>query len=145
MTPVASRWVALCAAALAVFSVGCGHEYDADLTVLSDPPRSVEVSSRSLAIDEGLAVAVEAIPIEDDERMDWDTLVEVQSLDQSVLEVHRLAYDEAKERAKDDEEDREGDWRFMLYARAAGTTTLLVTVGDDGELDVPVAVTTPPE
>jgi hypothetical protein len=128
------------AAALALG--GCADPITIDFDVQSSPPVTASFRYDDITLAEGLAVVVRANPIDDShERLDWETLLELEAVDPRVLEVTRLEYPERDEREGDDRDF--GDWYFTFAAVSIGTTALEYYV--DGELEGDIAVHVVPQ
>jgi hypothetical protein len=125
--------------AAGLFLAGCGSDIHIDFDYLDAPPGDVSVEGNSIRLQDGIAVAVIARPIDDDEKMDWETLLELQSTDLRTFEIDRLEFDEARETRKDSDL-RDGDWRFLLWGRRPGNARLEIWIDGEFEGEIPVQV-----
>jgi hypothetical protein len=123
----------LVAAAALFAATGCSHEYDLEFDIASNPPGYADLTSHSIRIEEGLAVAATVVPLEDDDVMDKDTEITMESFDSRVLEVGHAEVDR-------DYKDLSDDWTFVLLAQREGSTTLRVTFDRDIDIEIPVVV-----
>jgi hypothetical protein len=116
---------------LAFTAIGCGGPYWIDFQLRSSPPDGdVDVSRDRVQLEEGMAIAVVARPIDDDEIMSNDTPVLLEAANTQVFGAERGEYDEDTERY--------GDWAFILYGKRAGGTVMDVWI--DGELEGEISV-----
>ncbi len=126
--------------AVALGATGCAEDIKLDFRIQSAPPGTAHFDSRSIDITEGLAVVAVAVPLEeDDDRLDWETSVELDTLNPQVLTVTRLEYPEDEEDRKE-ESRRNGDWYFTFAAASVGNTTLEYYVDGDFEGEITVRV-----
>jgi hypothetical protein len=126
----------LAAAALAAGLLGCSGFDRLEFYYESAPPDGAVVSFESISIHEGIAVGVEARPIDGDEVMDEETVVELDSRNPGILGVARSEPDDG-----DDDDDAEvGDWKFVIYGVSPGTTQVVVTIDDEIEAEIDATV-----
>ncbi len=111
--------------ALALTSTGCGGPYWIDLQLRSSPAGDEpELSRDRIQVEEGVAIAVLARPVDDGEFMDRSTPVLLEAANGQVFGVERGDYDE---------DAHHGDWAFIIYGKRTGSTVLDVWI--DGELE----------
>lgn len=130
----------------ASFLGGCSSEFGVEFGYLSSPPLGADVSVEfgQIRLEDGLAVAVVARPLEDQDKMDWETTLELEPSDTRIVDVERLEYDPEREERKD-YDLRDGDWSFMIWGRAPGRATIDVWVDGEIEAEIPVFVNPQPE
>jgi hypothetical protein len=103
---------------------GCSHDYWVRLVILSDADPLVVATDEMVQIPLGQAVAVRAIPMQDEERMDADVQIELESQQPSVLGL-----DEGIEQRE-----------FIIYGASAGQTAIDVYFGGDWVAAIPATV-----
>lgn len=126
--------ILLVAAALAGLS-GCSSDYRIDFTYNSSPPDGAIISFDSIRIHEGIAVGVEAQPMDDDELMDRETFVRLVSDDPSVLGVQSTL-----SKADVDASDDLANWSFVIFGVKTGSTRVTVYIDDELEGEIPAVV-----
>lgn len=125
---------------------GCSSEFGMDFGYLSSPPLEADIAVEfgQIRLEDGYAVAVVARPLEDQDKMDWETTLELEPSDTRIFDVERLEYDPEREERKD-YDLRDGDWSFMLWGRTPGRATLDVWVDGELEAEIPVFVNPQPD
>jgi hypothetical protein len=118
---------------------GCSSDYTLDFEYLDAPPGVVSLDNRQVLLEDGVAVAVLARPLEDNDRMDWETQLDLQSSNLRTFDIDRLEYDDERELRKD-EDLRDGDWSFLLWGREPGNAVLEVWIDGELEREIPVTV-----
>lgn len=120
------------AAALAV-GTGCSGFDHLDMVPRSAPPDGAVLRSDEIRIHEGIAVGFAARPMEDaHDTMDEDTVVVLESADLGIFQVAPAP--------REDEDDDEAPYEFVLWGVAAGESSMGVFIDGDFETDIPVFV-----
>lgn len=112
------------ALALAPCLVGCTHDYDLRFRFLTEAGSEVQVDNRSITIPKDVVVAVEVIPLDDDEIE--DTSVELVP-QRPILAVDHHLEDEIR----------------VIYGIAEGTTAVDVFFGSELVFEMQATVTAP--
>jgi hypothetical protein len=107
---------------------GCSHDYWVDLDLLTDADPSVVVNRDEVRIPLGYAVAVRATPMKEEDRLDADVEVDLESLRGDLLGVDRGV------------RDRE----FIVFGASVGQTEIDVSFGGDW-VDTLTAIVTEPD
>jgi hypothetical protein len=114
---------------------GCSSDYSVDFYYNSAPPDDALIDGHQIRIHEGIAVGVDAHPIEDGERMDTKTLLHLVSEDLGVLGIASAISNHV------DVEEREGvNWSFVIFGVKAGSTTVTVFIDGEREVEIPAVV-----
>jgi hypothetical protein len=129
----------------AVLTTGCARDFsmDFELQNLPEGAGDISVGFDQIRLEDGLAVAVIARPLESSDKMDWETQVELEPTFNSSFRVERMDWDEDAEERKD-HDLRDGDWNFMLWGVTPGQGTLEVFIDGDFEAEIPVFVNPQP-
>ncbi len=132
-------------AALAALCTGCAKDISIDFEVLSFPDGNPEISVEfsQIRLEEGLAVPVIARPLDNSERMDWETQVELIPAGGGAFRVERMDWDEDREESRG-MKVRDGDWNFMLWGTATGQGIIELYIDGDFETEIPVFVNPQP-
>ena len=110
---------------------------------LTDAPGFASIHEEEIRLEEGLAVAVVANPVDDDhDRLDVDTPVELVSSDDRVLGIARLEFDPDEEEEKSESRQR-GDWYFVIFGHSVGSTAVEVFIDGELEQEIPAMVEEP--
>lgn len=120
--------------ALAAFVAGCSGFDRLDFVYESAPPDDAIVSFEGIEIHAGIAVGVEARPVDGDEIMDEDTQVELDSRNPGVLGIAPAQPDE------DVDNDDKYNWKFVVFGVGPGTTQVVVTIDGEIEAEIPAVV-----
>ncbi len=125
---------------------GCAADYSVDFGYLSSPPvqADIAVTFEQIRLQDGYAVAVIARPLKNDDKMDWETTLELEPTDRRVVDLERLEFDEEREERKEYDR-REGDWRYTIWGRAPGAASLQVWIDGEHEAEIPVLVSAQPD
>lgn len=117
-------------AAIAVAGLtGCGGFDRLDFSFESAPPDNATVTYGDIHIHDGIAVGVIARPMDGNDEMDEDTVVELESKNPGILGVSR-----AVERDEDDPP------KFVLFGVSPGTTSVTVRIDGNVEGEIPATV-----
>lgn len=138
------RLVALLGAAAML--MGCGRDFSMDFVLLSKPAGASEIamSFDRIQLEEGFAVAVQAVPLDNSDQMEWETQVELFDTGfDEIVRIERMEFDEDLEERKD-RDLRTGDWNFVLAGAATGSTTMEVWIDGELEAEIPVFVNPQP-
>ncbi len=130
----------------ALSTVACSKDYSVEFEYASSVPAGAQISIEfdQIRMEDGYAVAVVARPLANDDKMEWETQLDLQSSNLSVFEIERTGFDEEREERKD-YDLRDGDWGFMLWARRPGSAVLDVWIEGELEAEIPVFVNPQPE
>ena len=125
---------------------GCSSDYTVEFNYLSNPPTGSDISVEfdQVRLQDGVAVAVLARPFRNESKMDWETNLELQTSNPGIFDLERLEFDVDREERKDDDL-RDGDWRYMLWGRAVGSSNIEVWIDGELEAEIPVFVNPQPE
>ena len=126
--------------------IGCGPDLSMDFILLSKPEGAtdIDVSFEQVRLEEGFTVAVQARPLDNSKKMDWETQVELfEAGFDDVMSIQRMEFDEDREEDRDSDL-REGDWNFLFSANRTGSATMEVWIDGEFELDIPVFVNPQP-
>jgi hypothetical protein len=127
---------ALLACALAAFgAVGCALSFDhLQIDPLTSPPHAVTLSSTQVELPEGVAVAITAIPMSGQDKLDKPVLLT--STDASILGIDKDAT------GANGASDGSGQ-AFVLFGVAQGKAGVNVVVDGEQQEVIPVVVTAP--
>ena len=123
--------LALCAGLLSAVT-GCSGFDRLDFTYRSAPADNASVTYEAVRMHEGIAVGVAARPMDDDEQMDTDTVVQLETKNPGVVQVAPAPRDE------DLEED--APYEFVIWGVAAGEASLGVIIDGELEGEIPVFI-----
>ena len=127
-------------AAFSLLAIGCADHNQVEFEHLTDAPGTASIFEDEIQIEEGLAVAVVAKPVDDDrERLGLDTEVVLMSNDQQVLGISRLEFDEEEQEDRSESMQR-GDWGFVIFGRSVGNTVVEVFIDGEREQEIPAMV-----
>ena len=115
-------------ASLAVLT-GCSGFDRLDFTFESAPPDNATVSYADIRIHSGIAVGVIARPMEGNDEMDSDTLVQLESKNPAILGVNPAV-----------REDPDDPPKFVLFGASAGSTTVVVRIDGETQAEIPANV-----
>ena len=115
----------------AMFSGGCAADYDLDMEMQTIPPTSVVLDDH-VQINEGIAVAFIARPLDGGDVMDEETRIDLRSSDPSILRVEIV--DNLSLRPDD------GEWGFALWGASRGNTELTAFFDREEAVVIPVTV-----
>jgi hypothetical protein len=123
---------------LPLLSVGCSDFDRIDFQAKTTPPESVSLTSARVAITEGVAVFVKAVPLDTDgDMMDEDTTVELASNASAILGVEQGAEDGY---FGNGQETPPENWNFVLFGAGPGKTTMRIIIDGVTEGEIPVEV-----
>jgi hypothetical protein len=129
--PLARAALLFCALA-ASGAAGCAPSFDhLQIDQLTSPPHSVTLSSTQVELPEGVAVAITAIPMSGQDKLDKPVLIT--STDASILGIDKDASDAS---------DTSGQ-NFVLFGVAQGTAGVNVIVDGEQQEVIPAVVTAP--
>jgi hypothetical protein len=112
---------------------GCSANYSVSFDYNSAPPDDALIDGQQIRIHEGIAVGVDAHPVEDGELMDTQTLIHLESEDPGVLGIASAISPDA--------EEREGvNWSFVIFGVKAGSTSVTVFIDGEREVEIPAVV-----
>ena len=127
-------------AAFSLLAIGCADNNHVEFEHLTSAPGNADVFENEIQIEEGLAVAVVAKPVDDDrERLELDTEVVLVSDDEQVLGIARLEHDSEEQDDRADSMQR-GDWAFVIFGRSVGNTVVEVFIDGEREQEIPAMV-----
>ena len=104
--------------------------WGAERTYHHTAPISMNYALREALLEEGFAVAVIARPMDNSDKMDWETQLELEPSFNGVFDIERMPWDQELEERKD-YDLRDGDWGFLMWGMAPGQSNIEVYV--DGE------------
>ena len=120
---------ALAALASLAALTGCSGFDRLDFTFESAPPDNATVSYTDIRIHSGIAVGVIARPMDGNDEMDSDTLVQLESKNPAVLGVNPAV-----------REDPDDPPKFVLFGVSAGSTSVLVRIDGETQGEIPANV-----
>ncbi len=114
------------AIALGCLGTGCS-EYHVEIEADVQPPVEMQIAEDSVTIQDGLAGTVVVHPFRNDNRMDVDCEIEVESLDQDIVTARQTdpsIYDGSIN----------SSWATRLDAHRIGTAEILVTINGSDDV-----------
>lgn len=126
----------LAAVALAGLT-GCSGFDRLDFIYSSAPPDGAAITYEGISLHAGIALGVEARPMDGDEVMDTDTRVELTSDNPGVIGVSPALPED------DVDDDEVYNWKFVIYGVGAGSSSITVTI--DGEIEGEIPATISPQ
>jgi hypothetical protein len=113
-------------------ALGCSSFDRLDFTFRSAPPDNASVTYEEIRIHEGIAVGVAARPMDGNEQMDNDTVVQLETKHPGVVGVATAPRDEDLE--------EEAPYEFVVWGIGAGEASLAVIIDGELEGEIPVVV-----
>ena len=111
---------------------GCSGFDRLDFTFNSAPADNATVTYEQIRIHEGIAVGVSARPMDGDEQMDEDTVVQLETKNPGVAMVMPAP--------RDQELEEEAPYEFVIWGVGAGSASFAVIIDGDIEGEIPVFV-----
>jgi hypothetical protein len=118
--------------ALATSATGCAGLDDIRFRLLTDPPGEAQLTFDQITMQEGIALAVRAIPISGDEPIDADIPMELLPTNPFVLGVSATELG--------DEDDDVANRSFVIHGASQGSTEISVFIDGELEAEIPALV-----
>jgi hypothetical protein len=115
-------------------SLGCDSFSHIEFRQRTSPPLETSLAFEGITIHAGTTVAAVAVPMDDDEQKEDETIVELEAINSGVLGVSRTA------EGADEDAPPHTRWTFVLWGVAPGTTSVIVRIDEEEEAEIPATV-----